>query len=155
MLSAEDTQRTWVLHRKGKMGSTTYLPKTPKPPHLPKAYLLFPFQTDHQEYSEITLCHVGPNRLNKSIQHQPGCKPSLCFMHRELSHREASFDPGPQHGENSLDLGVAGLTDISEAHNAKPGQMSTAGERRCRLGLGSLGEGCAVLFWGCLGAQMA
>lgn len=63
------------------MGENTHLPKTPKPPHLPKAYLLFPFQMDHRKYSEITLWPPAPTGLNKSTQHQPGCKPSLSFMH--------------------------------------------------------------------------
>lgn len=55
----------------------------PKDPKTTSPYHLFRFQMHHQEYSEITLCPKGPTRLNKSIQHQPGCKLSLCFMHGE------------------------------------------------------------------------
>lgn len=71
----------------------------------------------------------------------------------KLSHREASIAPGPQWEQNSLDLGAAGLPGIPEAHDTEPGQINPAGER-CWLGLGTLGEGCAAHFRGCLRAEM-
>lgn len=58
---------------------------------------------------------------------------------------KASFAPGPHWGQNSLDLDTAGLPGIPGAHDAESRQINPAGERRYRLGLGTLDEGCAFL----------
>lgn len=127
-------------------------PTSQRPQILPKSYHLFPFQMDHQEYSEITLCLSGPTRLNKSTQHQPGCKPPLWFMHGET---ESQRSPLCSRASWGAEQGAADLPGIPEVHDAEPGQINPAGERRCQLGLSTLGEGRAVHFWGRLRAESA